>query len=147
MINPKIEAELISVIERYPYSNDVPVAAIIVDKNWNKIAIGINDREQHYKISGHAELNTLNQASTKLKKTNLKDYKIISTLEPCIMCLEAIKQAKIKEIYYYASSPKFGFLNLNHNFDIFKLKVVKIENKFTKNISKKLRIFFQKIRK
>ena len=36
------------------------------------------------------------------KKQNLKDYILISSGEPCVMCSGAIKWAKIQQIYFSA---------------------------------------------
>ncbi|ATG97698.1 nucleoside deaminase [Mesoplasma lactucae] len=85
-------------------NNDIPVSALIVDKNGNIIAEGYNDRVKNNTISGHAEINAINQA---LKdNTKLNDCVIYTTLEPCGMCYSAIRQAKIKSVDYILNNDK-----------------------------------------
>ncbi|PPE04804.1 tRNA-specific adenosine deaminase [Entomoplasma ellychniae] len=126
-------------------TNDVPVYSCIFENN-TIISEGVNNKEKELKVSGHAEINAINKAFKLLKTTNLKKYNLYTTLEPCEMCYQAIKQAKINKVYYLLENEKFGYkskLSINEKL----LNLIKIENEFQKETySKILNNFFQKNR-
>lgn len=80
-----------------------PFGAIIVDKSGNIIAKGHNQVLSTNDPTAHAEINVIRKACKKLKTTNLSEYILYSTCEPCPMCLSAIIWANIKKIYYGAN--------------------------------------------
>ncbi len=86
-------------------SNDVPIGAIIVE-NDKIIAKGHNTREKTKDITAHAEINAIKKACKKKNTWHLDNCILYVTLEPCQMCLEAIKQARIKQIFYNAPQQK-----------------------------------------
>ncbi|MBR3898221.1 MAG: nucleoside deaminase [Bacilli bacterium] len=86
-------------------SDDVPVGALIIE-NDKIISKAHNTREKNKKITGHAEINAVEKACKKKKTWHLDNCELYVTLEPCTMCLEIIKQARIKKIYYYAKQEK-----------------------------------------
>ena len=86
-------------------TNDIPVGAVIVQNN-KIVAKGHNTREKQHLITRHAEINAIEKACRKLKTWHLDNCIIYVTLEPCKMCLEVIKQARIKQIIYAASQQK-----------------------------------------
>lgn len=99
-------------------TDDVPVGAIIVEKDII-ISKGHNTREKTKSIIGHAEINAVEKACRKKNTWHLDDCVIYVTLEPCKMCLEVIRQARIKKIYYAASKIK--------NNNELKLKMIKLK--------------------
>ncbi|MBE6150092.1 MAG: nucleoside deaminase [Firmicutes bacterium] len=50
--------------------------------------------------TAHAEVLVISEYCKDNKMVYLKDYILISSSEPCVMCSGAIKWAKISEIYY-----------------------------------------------
>jgi tRNA(Arg) A34 adenosine deaminase TadA len=50
--------------------------------------------------TAHAEVLVISEYCRKSKMVYLKDYILISSAEPCVMCSGAIKWAKIGEIYF-----------------------------------------------
>ncbi len=86
---------------------DVPIGAIIVKEN-KIIAKGYNLKEKKNNAILHAEIVAINKASKKLKNWRLNDCILFSTVEPCIMCAGAIYHARIKQVFYGCSDPKFG---------------------------------------
>ena len=86
-------------------TDDIPVGAIIV-KNNEIIGEGWNTREKDNFILGHAEINAIKMASNYLNSWNLSDCELYVTLKPCSMCLEAIKQSRIKNVYYLLEKPR-----------------------------------------
>ena len=85
--------------------DDVPVGAIIVENN-KIIAKSHNTRQKQHKITGHAEINAIEKACKKKKTWHLPDCELYVTLEPCKMCIETIKQARIKTVYYASKQNK-----------------------------------------
>ncbi|WP_027063505.1 nucleoside deaminase [Mesoplasma seiffertii] len=106
-------------------SEDIPVAAIVIDDAGKVAGVGFNTRNKEQNIACHAEINAINQAIKTTGNINLSGYKIISTLEPCEMCYGAIKQAKIKKINFILSNAKFGINNIYSINDI-DIKLIKV---------------------
>ena len=78
---------------------EVPIGAIIVKDN-KIISKGQNKRESKKLATGHAEIYAINKACKKLKSWRLEDCDIYVTLEPCLMCLGAIINARINNLYF-----------------------------------------------
>lgn len=81
------------------YNNgEVPVGCVIV-KNGEILAKTHNRKIELNSVLGHAELLAINEASSKINNWRLVDCDIYITLDPCIMCASAIKQARISNVY------------------------------------------------
>lgn len=120
-------------------TDDIPVGAIIV-KNNEIIGEGWNTREKDNFILGHAEINAIKMASNYLNSWNLYDCELYVTLKPCSMCLEAIKQSRIKNVYYLLEKPsnkREFFKTLVNCINIDPLRI---------NYERKLCDFFKKLR-
>ncbi|ATZ16723.1 cytosine deaminase/tRNA(adenine34) deaminase [Entomoplasma freundtii] len=102
---------LMKALKNTEKSEDVPVSSLILDPQGNVASIGWNTRQANWEISNHAEINALNNLTTKIKSLNLDQYTLLTTLEPCQMCYGAIKQTKIKQIKYLVTSDKYGIHN------------------------------------
>lgn len=125
---------------------DVPIVALIFNENDDFITYGVNDSIKKRKIYGHAEINAIQNSLNILKIKKLNNYKIVITLEPCVMCLGAILQAGIKMIYYYIKAPKTGFVESNHNINMLNFKTKLIKNSFSVELKHKISNFFGLIR-
>lgn len=82
---------------------EVPVGAVIV-KDGKVIAKAYNKKESEQKVTSHAEIIAIEEASFKLKNWRLNNCVMYVTLEPCPMCASAIKQARISTLYYGLSN-------------------------------------------
>ncbi len=89
-------------------SGDVPVGAIIVNKNGEVIATGCNERELHNDPTAHAEIVAIRRAAEKVGEWRLEDHTIVVTLEPCPMCAGAIAQSRISTLIFGAWDEKAG---------------------------------------
>lgn len=94
--------------------DEVPVGCVIV-KDEKIIARAFNKRESTNQVSSHAEMNAITKACKKLKSWRLEGCEIFITLEPCMMCIGAIIQSRIKHIYYGANDYKGGALGSSIN--------------------------------
>ena len=104
--------------------DEVPIGAVIVKDN-KVISRGYNLRETKQNPTLHAEVVAITKASKKLKSWRLEDTTLYVTIEPCIMCLGACINSRIKRIVYGAKDPKGGAIvssiealnakNINHH--------------------------------
>lgn len=86
---------------------EVPVGAVIV-KDGKVLATGRNHREKCGDISSHAEIEAIKAAEKSLGKWQLDGCSLYVTLEPCLMCAGAIKQARISSVTYGADDGQEG---------------------------------------
>jgi tRNA(adenine34) deaminase len=87
--------------------NEVPVGAVIVAEN-RIIARGYNRVESLKDPTAHAEILALGAAAGALGGWRMEGASIYVTLEPCVMCIGAILNARIASIYFGATDPRFG---------------------------------------
>lgn len=78
------------------------VAAIII-KDDDIIAESYATVNKDQDPTGHAEINAIKTAASKLKSKNLEGCWLYSTYEPCPMCATASIWAKVQGIVYGAS--------------------------------------------
>jgi tRNA(adenine34) deaminase len=86
---------------------EVPVGAVIVCGT-EIVGRGYNRREELRTALAHAELLAMEQASSHLGRWRLSDCQLYVTLEPCIMCVGAIVQARIARLVFGCLDPKSG---------------------------------------
>lgn len=86
---------------------EVPVGAVIV-KGADIIAVGRNEKETLNNAIMHGEITVISRACQKLSTWRLSGCDIYVTLEPCIMCIGAIIQARLDNLYFGAFDPKAG---------------------------------------
>ena len=100
----KIFIKLVKLSHKCLKRGDVPVAAIII-KDHKIIGKGINTREKCQSTLNHAEIIAISKANKCMHNWNLSGSNIYITLKPCSMCMEAIKQARIDNVYYLLEKP------------------------------------------
>ena len=113
--------------EKAVAEDEVPVGAVIVCDD-KVIARAHNQRDGLNMTYAHAEMLAINKANKKLGSWRMPECDIYITLEPCIMCMGAIIQSRIRNIYYGAKDPKGGAVissinvleakNINHHPDV-----------------------------
>jgi tRNA(adenine34) deaminase len=86
---------------------EVPVGAVIVC-NGAVIATGYNCREERQNPLAHAEIVAIQEASAALHSWRLDQCDIYVTLEPCVMCVGAILQARLRRLVFGCLDPKAG---------------------------------------
>ncbi len=89
-------------------SDEVPVGAVIVDKNNDIIGAGFNQPISTNDPTSHAEIIAMRMAADAIQNYRLIDTTLYVTIEPCIMCMGAIIHARIKKIVFGATDPKWG---------------------------------------
>ncbi len=98
----------LSLAEAAANSGEVPVAAIITDREGTIIAEAVNRVERDGDPTAHSEILAIKAACTTLGQTRLDDCDLWVTLEPCPMCAGAIAHARIRRLYYGAEDQKSG---------------------------------------
>ena len=92
------------------YKNDeVPVGCVIV-KDGKIISRAFNQKQKKNDPTSHAEIECIRKACKKLNKKYLDDSEMYVTLEPCLMCVGAIRESRLKKIYVGAKDPKGGYV-------------------------------------
>ena len=89
---------------------EVPVGAIVVAAGAGEQIIG---RGHNLTIlrqdpTAHAEVVALRRAARRARNHRLTGATLFVTLEPCLLCLGAIVQARVGRIVYAAADPKRG---------------------------------------
>ena len=88
-------------------SDDVPIGCVIVRNN-KIIGYGYNKKEELKSPIAHAEIMAIKMAAKNLNSYHLEGCDIYVTLEPCLMCVGAILNARIKNLYFGARNKRFG---------------------------------------
>lgn len=86
---------------------EIPVGAVIV-KDDKIIARAHNLRETKLSSIAHAEILAIEKANKKLNSWRLENCEMYVTLEPCMMCMGAIINSRIKKLYIGTLDPKAG---------------------------------------
>jgi tRNA(adenine34) deaminase len=106
---------------------EVPVGAVVVAGG--EIIAGAHNRTiADADPAGHAELLALRSAASTVGNHRLTGATLYVTLEPCVMCVGAIAQARIARVVFGAYDAKAGALGsvedlsesraLNHRFEV-----------------------------
>lgn len=103
----KYMKEALRYAHRSLLSDDVPIGCVIV-KNNKIIAYGYNKKEDLKNPTAHAEIMAINMAAKHLNSYHLESCDIYVTLEPCLMCVGAILNSRIKNLYFGARNKRFG---------------------------------------
>ncbi len=85
--------------------DEVPVGSCIMCDG-KIIAKGYNQIKQKKNATSHAELKTIQKASSVLKNERLTDCILFTTLEPCTLCTGAIILSRIKAVYFLVHENK-----------------------------------------
>ena len=119
--------------------NEVPVGALII-KNNQIIGQGHNLVNSTNQVINHAEINAISMANKKLENWRLLNCEIYVTLEPCVMCIGAINNSRIKKIIFGAKNNNFGAIHMINP------KITVLSGILSLECSKLLSDFFKKIR-
>ena len=105
---------------------EVPVGAVVV-VDGKVISNGRNRSIFESDPSGHAEIIALRAAARSVNNYRLVQATLYVTLEPCVMCVGAIAQARLRRVVFGAYDKKAGALGsamdlsdcraLNHRFE------------------------------
>ncbi len=120
-------AEALALAELAAAEGEIPVGAVVADREGRIIGRGRNRRESGDPL-GHAELFAIAEAARAIGDWRLEGTTMIVTLEPCAMCAGALVNARVERLIFAARDPKAGFCGslgnlvqdprLNHRLDV-----------------------------
>ena len=94
--------------EKGGLEGEVPVGALLVSPTGDIIARAHNRPIALNDPTGHAEILALRQGAAQLENYRLPGYVLYVSLEPCVMCVGAMIQARLALVVYGAADPKGG---------------------------------------
>jgi tRNA(adenine34) deaminase len=100
--------EALAEAEEGARQGEVPVGALVVKPSGDIIARAHNQPISLNDPTAHAEILALRQAAVKTLNYRLPGHVLYVTLEPCVMCVGAMLQARLTKVVYAASDPKGG---------------------------------------
>jgi len=92
---------------------DIPVGAIIVDKDGTILSKAYNKKNKLKDPTCHAEILAIRKACKKVKDFRLEGASMYVTLEPCIMCYGALLSARLSKVYFGAYDKKFSISDID----------------------------------
>ena len=141
--------EALALAEEAARDGEIPVGAVIVDRDGNIIGRGRNRRESGDPL-GHAEIYAIAQAAKTMGDWRLEGTSMAVTLEPCAMCAGALVNARVERLVFATPDPKAGFCGslgnlvqdprLNHRLEV----VSGIGEERSRSL---LQAFFRRLRK
>ena len=87
---------------------EVPVGAVLVDREGRALAAAGNRVETDRDPTAHAEMLVLRAGAALLGTKHLGECDLYVTLEPCAMCAAAIALARLRRLYFGTYDPKGG---------------------------------------
>jgi len=100
-------AEAIKEARKAFKKDEVPVGAVLV-RAGEVISRGHNTKESKADPTLHAEMSAIRRAAKKVKGWRLGNTTLYVTLEPCLMCMGAVLQARIPRLVFASFDPKAG---------------------------------------
>ena len=141
--------EALMLAEQAGAEGEIPIGAVIVDRDGRVVGRGRNRRESGDPL-GHAELIAIAEAARTIGDWRLEGTTMVVTLEPCAMCAGALVNARVQRLIFGAWDPKAGFCGslgnlvqdprLNHRLEV----VAGFEEERARVL---LQRFFQELRK
>ena len=86
---------------------EVPIGAVLA-RDQDVVAVGFNQPIHAVDPTAHAELIAIRKAARELGNYRVTGTTLYVTVEPCMMCVGAIVQARVGTLVYGAAEPKFG---------------------------------------
>lgn len=88
---------------------EVPIAAACIDCASKHIEFAGNCVERDKNPVAHAECLCLEKMSVVKQSRYLTDIVLVSTLEPCTMCMGALANARVSGLVYFIPDEKAGY--------------------------------------
>jgi tRNA(adenine34) deaminase len=88
-------------------AGEVPVGAVLV-RDGRAVAAGYNQPIGSHDPTAHAEIVALRRAAEDARNYRLPGTTLYVTVEPCLMCVGALVNARVTALVYGAPEPKFG---------------------------------------
>ena len=90
-------------------SGEVPIGAVVV-QGGRALAEGFNQPIRSGDPTAHAEVVALRHAAEVVGNYRVPGSTVYVTVEPCLMCVGALINARVKTVVYGVAEPKWGAL-------------------------------------
>jgi tRNA(adenine34) deaminase len=87
--------------------DEVPIGAVVT-AGGEVVAAGFNQPIGQSDPTAHAEIVALRRAASAGANYRLPGTTLYVTVEPCLMCVGALVNARVETLVYGAAEPKFG---------------------------------------
>jgi len=87
---------------------EVPAGAVLADPEGRLVGRGRNQVLTLVDPTAHAEILALREAARQAGNYRLTGHVLVSTLEPCPMCLMAAIHARVGQVIFGAPEPRWG---------------------------------------
>ena len=108
MTREELMRQALALAREAAQTHDVPVGAVVADRDGRIIGRGRNRREERKSAVHHAEIEAIEQACAAMDAWRLDGCTLYVTLEPCPMCAGAVINARIPTVVYGAKEPVTG---------------------------------------
>jgi tRNA(adenine34) deaminase len=98
----------LAIAEALKSSEDVPVGAALVSPQGSLAGLACNRRESRSDPTAHAEIEVIRQVAEDLRTWRLDGFSIFVTLEPCLMCAAAVREARIDRVVFGTKQKVLG---------------------------------------
>ena len=95
---------------------EVPVGAVLISENDEILAAAYNQTIKLADPTAHAEILALRKAALEINNYRLLNTTLYVTVEPCIMCMGAIVHARISQVVFGTTDPKWGAAGSLYNY-------------------------------
>jgi tRNA(adenine34) deaminase len=95
---------------------EVPVGAVLVSENDEILAAAYNQTIKLADPTAHAEILALRKGALEINNYRLLNTTLYVTVEPCIMCMGAIVHARISQVVFGTTDPKWGAAGSLYNY-------------------------------
>ncbi|KAJ5605065.1 hypothetical protein N7510_010219 [Penicillium lagena] len=93
--------------EKALQSGETPVGCVLV-YNDQIVAWGMNDTNRSLNGTRHAEFLAIAEMLQTYPRSALASTDLYVTVEPCVMCASALKQYRIRRVYFGCANERFG---------------------------------------
>jgi HAD superfamily hydrolase (TIGR01509 family) len=100
----RLMGEALAAAEEGLGAGEAPIGCVIADADGRVVARGYNEMNRTQNKTAHAEIVTFAKAAGDLP-VDARDFVLVSTLEPCVMCTGAAMEAAVDTIVYALRAP------------------------------------------
>ncbi|KAJ5929699.1 hypothetical protein N7454_006649 [Penicillium verhagenii] len=93
--------------EKALLAGETPVGCVVVH-NDQIVGYGMNDTNRSMNGTRHAEFLAIAEVLQTYPRSAINSMDLYVTVEPCVMCASALKQYRIRSVYYGCGNDRFG---------------------------------------
>ena len=132
-------------------NDEVPIGAAVV-RNGDIIGRGFNKIELEQDPTAHAEIIAVKEAAKTAGTWILDECDLYVSVEPCLMCLGAIFQSRIKRVFFGTPNGRYGAITSQNHFDLARNaymrepEIIAVGGEYEEKCRSLLQDFFKRVR-